>query len=149
MNMPQDAGAAPAAPASQSVSGLARQHFDTVGPDGRQRGDAQPAQVAFIIKSIRIAEVAGHPQFGRKADAVAINKLRKTTVLQIALRFPLLREKRGPHAQRLSETDIAQSQDFSLKIEALTRTFAGQHGAIAGHVSDDFYLFAVEKLRGR
>src|SRR5258708_1507924 len=92
MNMPQDAGAAPAAPESQSVSGLARQHFDTVGPDGRQRGDAQPAQVAFIIKSIRIAEVAGHPQFGRKADAVAINKLRKTTVLQIALRFPLLRE---------------------------------------------------------
>src|SRR5437764_2336288 len=74
MNVLKDVGADSAAPKTQPVTGFAGQEFQPVCAHRGQGGNAQPVQIAFIIKSAGVTKVARQPQPGRELNAVSIGK---------------------------------------------------------------------------
>src|SRR5205823_10859928 len=122
MNVLKDAGADSAAPKTQPVTGFAGQEFQLVCAHRRQGGDAQPVQIAFIIKSAGITKVARQPQPGRELHAVSIGKRWKGgaggSIFTVVRSLQIYA---GANADRLRKPVFVCLYAFSFKIKALPR----------------------------
>src|SRR5437016_9167335 len=120
VNVMQDAGADSATPETQPMAGFPRQEFQLICANRGQRSDAQSMQVAFIIKSARISEVARQPQLRRELNPVAVCKLRKGGARRFIFTVVrLFQIDAGTNSDRLRRPAFSCLHAFGFKVKAL------------------------------
>src|SRR4029077_9965130 len=103
-NVFQNAAAHAAAPEAKTAARCPRQRLYGIRFYRCQRADTVAAEIAFIVKSARVAEIARQMQFCRQAYAVPIRQMGKAwNFIALGIFFCLARKRSRTYAHGLSK----------------------------------------------